>query len=173
MSGIERIREALVADIPAMAAVHVACWHENYVGLVDQAAIDARTVEFRIADWTRRLSEPGQISLVWLDDGGAVAGFASAVGFAAPFEGFDSYLALLYLLGSVKRRGVGRELLRVLAGMLVARGCRSMALRVLRANPSRGFYERLGARVSSSSISIDEGLWDDVVYVFDDVGVLL
>jgi ribosomal protein S18 acetylase RimI-like enzyme len=166
------IREAVIEDIPGIAAVHVASWRENYVGIVDQAMIDERTVEVRIGHWTRRLAETGHVTFVASDDS-AIVGFGSVQVFEPAFEGFDSYLGLLYLISRAKGLGIGRELLRKLAAELVARGCRSMALRVLRKNPARGFYERLGARVTSSALSIDADLFDDVVYVFDEVRMLL
>lgn len=167
------IREATAADIPAIAAVHVASWREHYHGIVDDRLIEERTVERRIATWSAALGEPRRLTFVAEDDGGTVIGFGSALVFAPPLDGFDSYLQTLYLVSSAKGRGTGRALLRVLAAALVARGCNTMALRVVRRNPARAFYEHLGARIAPAAITIDAELFDDVVYVFDDVKVLL
>jgi hypothetical protein len=46
-------------------------------------------------------------------------------------------------------------------------------LRVVRENlAARTFYERLGARLVPDGISVDAGLFDDVVYAFDNLGAL-
>lgn len=170
MEGAILVREATANDIRAIAAVHVVSWHENYRGIVNDRLIEERTLESRVATWSAALGQPDRFTE---EKNGPVIGFASALAFAPPLDGFDSYLQMLYLVSSAKRRGTGRALLRVLAAALVAKGCNTMALRVLRKNPARAFYERLGARVAADGITIDAELFDDVVYVFDDVKALL
>ena len=44
-----------------------------------------------------------------------------------------------------------------------------MVLRVLRRNPARAFYERFGARLAPDGLTIDAGLFDDVIYAFPDL----
>ena len=52
----------------------------------------------------------------------------------------------LYVLDDWRERGVGRRLMRAAAAHLVDIGCQSAFLWVLRDNPSRWFYQRLGGR---------------------------
>ena len=75
--------------------------------------------------------------------------------------------------GFEKPQDVRPALLRALAADLVLQNCKNMALRVLRANPARAFYEHLGARLVPGGISNDAGLFDDAVYAFDDISTLL
>lgn len=167
-----RIRPATRSDVEAIAAVHVAGWRDNYRGIIDDRTIDERTVEWRVRFWDAALSEPNRWTFVAQGEH-AVIGFVSTLVLKPAVDNFDSYLETLYLLSSAKRQGTGRALLRVTAETLLREGCRNMALRVLRLNPARGFYERLGARFQSSDLSIDPDRFDDVAYAFDDLRVLL
>jgi GNAT superfamily N-acetyltransferase len=167
------IREADRDDADAIARVHVASWHGTYRGIVPDEQIDARTVDVRRAQWAQWVNGPSHITLVACDESGAVVGFAGAQLLEGPVEQFGSYLQMLYLMPDVKKRGIGRALLRALAERLHHAGVKTMALRTLRLNPARGFYERLGARLVPEGISIDAGKFDDVVYAFDDITALL
>jgi GNAT superfamily N-acetyltransferase len=162
------IRPAVRDDIPAIAALHVASWRESYAGLIDQRLIDERTVEARRAQWSAILDGPQRRTLV-AHDRSALFGFASALILATPCDGYDSYLQLLYLSATAKGRGIGGALLRAIAASLLDEGCRSMVLRVLRRNPARAFYERFGARLAPDGLTIDAGLFDDVIYAFPDL----
>ena len=58
----------------------------------------------------------------------------------------------LYLLDDYRDRGLGRRLMRAMAAHLAAVGCRSVVLWVLRDNPTRWFYQRLGGRAAAREI---------------------
>jgi ribosomal protein S18 acetylase RimI-like enzyme len=166
------IREADHDDAGAIARVHVASWHGTYRGMVPDEVINARTVDVRRAQWEQWIEQPSHITLVASDESSAVVGFAGAQLLEGPVEQFGSYLQTLYLMPDVKKRGIGRALLRALAERLHRAGVQTMVLRTLRLNPARGFYERLGARLVPEGISIDAGQLDDVVYAFDDITAL-
>ena len=169
-----RIRAATQADVPRIAAVHVASWNEHYRGILDDAEIDRRTIDVRIGHWTNALAIDGQVTYLAESGNGATTfGFTSALVLPDAPDGFDAYLGQLYLLADAKGRGIGRALLRAIVGELLSRNCKNVALRVLRENPSRAFYEHLGARPVPGGISNDAGLFDDVVYAFDDLETLL
>jgi GNAT superfamily N-acetyltransferase len=167
-----RVRRATPADIPSIASVHVASWNDHYRGILDDAEIDRRTIDYRIEGWKDAFRVPGQLTYV-AENGDAMLGFASALVMPDAPDGFDCYLGLLYLVADAKGMGIGRALLRALAADLILANCKNMALRVLRANPSRAFYEHLGARLVPGDISNDAGLFDDVIYAFDDISNLL
>ncbi len=169
-----RIRIATLDDADAIAHVHVASWNSSYRGILADEVIDARTVETRRAMWSAALQhQTDRITLVACTETGTVVGFAGALLLNPPDRGFESYLQTLYLLEDAKGHGIGRRLLRDLATKLHDADVRNMALRVLRRNPARQFYERLGARLVPGGIGIDEGVFkDDVVYAFDDIDVL-
>lgn len=163
------IRFATPQDAEAIAATHCASWEEHYRGLIPDDVIDRRTFDLRLEMWTGFLSEPDRFTLVACDEAGNVVGFASATVLDPAQSGFDAYLQMLYLRAREKGAGTGRALLRACARELAARGCRNMALRTLRLNPARGFYEHLGARLLPPDFPLDGGHFDDVAYAFDDL----
>jgi GNAT superfamily N-acetyltransferase len=144
------------------------------IAIIPDEEIDARTVEKRRAMWSANLQhQTDRITLVAWTETGTVVGFAGALLLNPPDRGFESYLQTLYLVEEAKGNGIGRRLLRDLATKLRDAGVCKMALRVLRLKPARQFYERLGARLVSAGIGIDEGVFkDDVVYAFDDLELL-
>lgn len=167
-----RIRKAVASDIPAIAAIHVEAWRANYRGMIPDDAIDTRTVELRKATWHHTLSQPHRSTLVSCDDTGMVTGFASAFRLPVPQNGFDSFLQMLFVAESLKGQGIGRVLLSAIAEEMRSAGAHSMALRTLRLNPARAFYERMGAELISEGIDVDRGEFDDVVYGFRDLSAL-
>ena len=79
----------------------------------------------------------------------------AAVGFALFFYNFSTFLGRpglfledLYVQPHARGSGIGKALLRHLAGLAVARGCGRMDWNVLDWNaPAIGFYKKLGADV--------------------------
>ena len=57
----------------------------------------------------------------------------------------------LYVLDDWRERGMGRRLMRAAAAHLAEAGCRSCFVWVLRDNPSRWFYQRLGGKPAAEA----------------------
>jgi len=166
------IRVAVPEDADACAGIHVAAWEASYRGIMPDAEFEKRPLERRRQQWREWLNS-GNITLVACDDGGDVLGFAGARLLDGGL-GYDSYLATLYLRPDMKGQGVGKTLLRAIAGKLLAAGARNMVLRTLRANTAaRAFYEHMGAHVLHDGVDIDAGTFDDVAYAFDDLHALV
>lgn len=155
-----------------IARVHVAGWEENYRNILDEEAFESRTLAKRIAQWSTVLPQSQNRTFVACDEGGAIAGFAKAEVLDPPYQGFETYLGGLYLHSSAKGSGTGRALLCAVAADLVKSGFKNMALRVLRLNPARGFYEHLGARLLPPEFNLEAEAFDDVAYAFDDLSRL-
>lgn len=162
------VRRAESADAQAIARVHVASWQAHYTGMLSPEFIERRSYGVRLAQWQSCLGDSNRITFVAALNG-EIVGFASALQLDREADGYDAYLQTLYLMPQTTGHGVGKELFRALATTLVEGGRTSMALRTLTQNPARGFYERLGARLAPEGIRVDEGVFDDVVYVFDDL----
>ena len=65
-------------------------------------------------------------------------------------KGEELFLAGIYMLPSWQNRGLGTEIIQNLLASAEARG-QWVSLQVLRVNPARGLYERLGFRVISET----------------------
>ena len=90
---------------------------------------------------------PALFGLVAVDDGGAVVGYALYFLNFSTWEGVHGlYLEDLYVRPDVRGSGLGKALLRALAGIAVDRGYARVEWWVLDWNaPSIAFYESLGA----------------------------
>ncbi|MGW5717029.1 N-acetyltransferase family protein [Amycolatopsis sp. NPDC003865] len=94
------IREATVADAPAIGEVHVRSWQAAYAGLIPADFLARLSAESRAASWARHLENGAGPVLVAEEDG-------VVVGFAAFGPG---RLFALYLLPEHWGRGLGRAL---------------------------------------------------------------
>ena len=142
------IREAHAVDAAAIARVHVDSWRTTYAGILPSDFLASLSYEGREQSWSRMLSAPGKRSFTCVaeDDEGRVVGFASG---GPEREGDPAYkgeLYAIYVLEQCQRRGIGRRLTAAVVRRLVEQDIDAMLLWVLAANPSRGFYETLGAR---------------------------
>jgi ribosomal protein S18 acetylase RimI-like enzyme len=63
----------------------------------------------------------------------------------------EGEIETLYVLDDWRERGIGRRLMRSAAAHLAENGCRSVFLWVLRDNPSRWFYQRLGGKPAAEA----------------------
>jgi GNAT superfamily N-acetyltransferase len=64
----------------------------------------------------------------------------------------EGEIETLYVLDDWRERGLGRRLMQASATWLGASGCGSAFLWVLRDNPSRWFYERLGGKAAAEQL---------------------
>ncbi len=168
---VAEIRRATADDADAIADVHVSSWRTTYVGIVDQAYIDALSVSERAAAWKRRLANPAGVDvLVAVDPPGGIVGFISGGDIREPLPGFDAELHAIYLLQSHQGAGVGRRLVRAWAAHAIDRGHRAAVVRVLAQNPACEFYARLGARVlQESTHAVGDKFYPDVLYGWRDL----
>jgi GNAT superfamily N-acetyltransferase len=80
----------------------------------------------------------------------------------------------LYLLDDFHGRGVGRRMMRAMASHLASLGAQSAFAWVLAENPSRWFYERLGARlVAREEIGFAGSRLDQIAYAWAPIHTLL
>jgi hypothetical protein len=76
----------------------------------------------------------------------------------------------MYLLEGVQRQGLGTLLIRRFVRELRSRGFGSMAVWVLARNPSRRFYEALGARlITQKQIERGGESYEEIAYGWSDL----
>jgi L-amino acid N-acyltransferase YncA len=169
------IRRATLSDIDGIAAAHVAAWRAAYPGIVAQDSIDRRTVEVRTAQWEGMLRRETRLApIVFVaEEAGEIVGFISGGAIREPRQGFDAELNAIYLIESAHGKGVGRQLVRRLAGALVRDGFKSMVVEVLAENPACRFYERMGARLlEENDHPMDDRMYPGRLYGWDDIAPL-
>ena len=142
------IREARAADAAAIARVHVDSWRTTYAGILPSDFLASLSYATREQSWSRVLSAPSGRSFTCVaeDEEGRIVGFASGGPERTGDPVYKGELYAIYVLAQCQRRGIGSRLVAAVLRRLVEQGIDSMLLWVLADNPSRGFYETLGAR---------------------------
>lgn len=148
------VRPACAGDAAGIGTVHVAAWRSAYPGILPDDYLARLSMPRQAAYYAHAIAGAGLVYVATARDGDAarerVVGFATA-GRGRWVDGLgrrpgEGEVETLYVLDDWRERGLGRALLRAAATGLAERGCRSVFLWVLRENPSRWFYERLGGR---------------------------
>ena len=165
------IRRAGPGDAAGMAAVHVASWRSTYPGLLPDRYLVRLEPRLYAERWRRMLSDPraGRGCFVAVD-GPHVVGFAWCGPQRTRVEGYGGEFYAIYLLDHAQGVGIGRRLMAAMAEDLVDRGHVSALVWVLRDNPSRFFYERLGgARVAEHPIAFAGAELTETAYGWRDL----
>ena len=160
------VRVARPPDAVAIGAIHVAVWRSAYPGLLPDAYLARLSVTRQARYYEAAIRGGGGVLIATASGdelpsgtGRRVIGFATA-GRArrTQISGRrlgEGEIETLYVLDDWRDRGVGRGLIRAAGAFLAQAGCRSAFLWVLRDNPSRWFYQRLGGKpVAESSVRV-------------------
>ena len=172
---VMRVRPAFAADAPAIGRVHAQSWHETYPGIVPDNAL-ARVSAARFAErWAERLGDPAYRGgiFVAINDAGGIVGFAHGGPERDGIPGYTGELYAIYLLQAAQGQGMGRALVRAIAGWLAPQGRTAMIVWALAANmPARRFYTRLGGQyLATKQTEIGKTL-DEVAYGWHDTARL-
>ena len=179
------IRRARPSDAVAIGAVHVAAWRSTYPGILPDRFLSRLSVP-RQAAYYEHAIRAGTGVHVAVATGADVplGGQARIIGFATDGRARggvvggrklgEGEIETLYVLDDWRDRGIGRGLMREVAGHLAQAGCRSAYLWVLRENQSRWFYQRLGGQPAATGTTNVGG--QDVAqmaYVWDPIDKLI
>jgi ribosomal protein S18 acetylase RimI-like enzyme len=144
---MNRVRPAGVADAAAIARIDVECWRSTYAGILPDRMLLALSESERRRSWasyaTRR---PGDL-VVGVDAAGHVRGFGNCGRARDGDDRFAGEVFTLYVAVDHQGTGLGRAMLLSLFRRLLRRRLDSAVIWVLRDNPSRFFYERLGGKL--------------------------
>jgi GNAT superfamily N-acetyltransferase len=136
-----RIRDATIADIPALAQLHVTTWNATYAPLL----MKGPGCSVREHQWREKFgsAEPGWFCLVLERPDGRLVGFAQ--GNRSDHPDFEGELNKIYLLRDYQRLGLGQRLLGHVARRFRSLGVNSMWLFGDGRNPSSRVWRALGA----------------------------
>lgn len=179
------IRRARPSDAPAIGAVHVAAWRSTYPGILPDEFLTRLSVTRQAAHYDNAIR--GGVGVhVATASGLDVPGSSTAAPATPRVIGFvtddrartsglaDGEIETRYVLDDFRERGLGRRLMRAAASHLISVGCRSCFVWVLRDNPSRWFYERLGGRaVAEAPVRVGGVGLVQTAFVWDPIEKLL
>jgi ribosomal protein S18 acetylase RimI-like enzyme len=130
-------RDAVAADIPALAELHVTTWNATY------NTSHGPTVATRTRQWTEVFAKADRrdFVLVLTDRTGRLIGFT----WGKPHQGeFEGELSKIYLRWEYHGLGLGRRMMAETARRFLDRGIHSCILLAELSNPTLGFYDRMG-----------------------------
>lgn len=170
------VRRARPSDAVAIGAVHVAAWRSTYPGILPNEFLARLSARRQASQYEAAIRNGLGVHVATASglDAGPAGGPPRVVGFvtggpARPGSNGlgEGEIETLYVLDDWRERGLGRRLMRSAAAHLAASGCKSAFVWVLRDNPSRWFYERLGGRVAAqSSVRVAGTALVQVAYVW-------
>jgi GNAT superfamily N-acetyltransferase len=171
------IREATAIDAESIARVRVASWRAAYRGIIDDAYLDAMSVDAGRERYLRNFdpAPAAGFTRVAADDEGRLVGFATGGAARGDVPLRCGEVWLIYLLPGVQRQGLGTRLMRSMARGLERRGHGSMIVWSLARNlPARRFYEGLGGRAHARRTSpVGAQRLDEIAYRWDDLRTLI
>jgi len=145
------VRRARFTDAAGIAAVYVQTWRSTYASLLPEAYLAALS-EAQLTYRYQRMVRLGAAVFVAVSyaqpEAPVVLGFTQAARSRHP-DLADGEVETLYVLDDWREQGLGGRLLRAAGEHLAAQKCRSACAWVLRGNPSRFFYERMGGKFAA------------------------
>lgn len=167
------IRQALAADVPAIARVHVDSWRTTYRDIVPEDHLAKLSYAKREEIWNRVITDRRQFTLV-AEVAGRIVGFASGGRNRGGEADYLGELYAVYLLQAQQQRGLGRRLTLGVASELENTGIPSMLVWVLRETPACEFYIKLGGKPVASKLTlIGDKTLEEVAYGWSDLATLL
>jgi GNAT superfamily N-acetyltransferase len=145
------IRPARPIDARAIARLDIETWRTTYAGMLSTNYLVGLSMQRREAGWRMAiLHEPRDVRVA-VDADGWIQGFGSC----GPSRGerrFPGEVFTLYVAPDMQNQGIGRRLLIALFHRLASSGLDAAIVWVLRDNPSRFFYDRLGGHIVSRKV---------------------
>jgi GNAT superfamily N-acetyltransferase len=170
------IRRARLADASGIAAVHVATWRSAYADILPEDVLTNLSTT-RLAHYYEhsiRLGLAVHVAATYGRNGEPpILGFCSASRSRDTQLG-DGEIETLYMLDDYQNRGLGGQLLRTSAKHLWQIGCRSVYVWVLSENPSRYFYQRMGAKcIAKGTTTVGGETFAQSAFAWDPIETLL
>ena len=143
------VRPATRADASEIARIDAETWRTAYPGILPDKVLLDLTPSRLASEWTAQLGHRPEDVRVAEWSGSGVVGFGSCGAARLPVGELSGEVNTLYVAPDFQGRGVGRALLLALFRRLVATGHHSAVIWVLRGNPARFFYERMGGKTAA------------------------
>lgn len=139
------IRDARLDDAGPISRLDVETWQATYAGILATPYLAGLTPARRETGWANLIRrEPRDVQVAVAADG-AIIGFGSC-GTCRGEPNFTGEVFTLYVAPDWQNQGIGRRLLLAMFERLAAQGHVSVVIWVLRENPARFFYQRLGGK---------------------------
>lgn len=168
------IRPARLVDAEAIAQIEVETWRATYAGMLPDRVLLGMSERRQTASWVGFLRHRPEDVRVAQTAQGTMIGFGNCGAQRDSAMDYAGEIYTLYVAPDAQGQGTGRQLLLALFARLVATGFGSALVWVVRANPGRFFYERLGGKQAMfKPIRVGGQPVDAVAYGWRDLAALL
>jgi ribosomal protein S18 acetylase RimI-like enzyme len=145
------LRGVTVDDAEALAHVLITAQDATFRGVVPDQCLEFTEAE-STTNWRKLFSEEGvpsgdEFLVVAQTAAGEVVGYV----WGGVKDDGSGIVRVLMILPAYHKHGIGRRLVSHVAERLAEKGIHQMSVEVLRENPNRLFYERIGATFVSES----------------------
>lgn len=149
------VRHAEPGDALAIADAHRAAWSHAYTGVIPFRTLRAMMERRNVKWWQRAIR--GSTSILVLDVGGTIAGYATLGLNRAPALPQEGEVYELYLRPEYQGIGLGKRLFGEARRMLGSLGCRGVVVWTLEENERAVHFYRLtgGRDVAEGSETFD------------------
>ncbi len=167
------IRPARLEDAKAIARIEVDTWRTTYAGMLPDRVLLSMSERRQTSSWASFLRHRPED--VWVgQSAGNVIGFGNCGTQRDNTIRFAGEVYTLYVTPDRQGQGLGRALLLALFQRLVSTGHASALVWVVRANPARFFYERLGGQqIMHRPIPVGGQPVDAIAYGWRDLAAVL
>jgi len=168
------IRPARIGDAEAIARIEIESWRATYAGMLPDRVLLGMSERRQTGSWASFLRHRPEDVRVAHTAKGTPLGFGNCGAQRDSAVDYGGEVYTLYVLPDAQGQGVGRQLLLGLFQRLVATGHNSALVWVVRANPARFFYERLGGKqVMYRPIPVGGQPVDAIAYGWRDLVAML
>ncbi|MHA2036367.1 MAG: N-acetyltransferase family protein [Promethearchaeota archaeon] len=163
--------------------VNVNTWKTAYRGIISAEYLQNLSYEDKEENWRRRLENPEKGAIIYVaeTDRNEIIGFAlttlekcnPAIALLQA-EKFKGELCAIYVLKEYQNQKIGTELIRLVISHLLGNKINSMITWVLKENPARSFYEKLGGIfLGEQALEIGGLRYVEVAYGWENIKALL
>ena len=172
------VREAKIADAPAIARVNLDTWRTAYRKIVPADYLAQLSYQKRENNWQDILSNvknTGDFVCVAENDSEQIVGFAAGGCERTGKYAYQGELFAIYILEEYQRQGIGQQLVRAVVTKLTESSLNSMLVWVLGDNSACKFYEFLGGEkvdehpTNKAGVAVKETAygWNDLALLKD------
>ncbi len=170
------VREAKIADAPAIARVNLDTWRTAYRKFLPADYLAQLSYQKRESNWQEILSnvkKTGDFVCVAENESGQIVGFAAGGCERTGKYAYQGELFAIYILEEYQRQGIGQQLVRKVATKLAELNLNSMLVWVLGDNSAWKFYEFLGGQKVDEHQTHKAGVAvKEIAYGWNDIAVL-
>ena len=141
-----KIRKVILEDAKGIATVGIRTWQTTYRGLFPDEKLDTMAIEKSSEHWEKVIREREKKSnemIIAEDLHDGIVGYANGGVFESTSP-YDCEIAAVYVLKEFQRKGIGTQLVGKIIEYFLSQKWKSMIIWVLKENPYRKFYEKLG-----------------------------